>query len=254
MFDLLVAGRGSVVGTVDLATVQLAAWVAQRRRRVEWKRAVGNHLLSQLDRAFPGASGCCHQLLGTGVGRLIVAEFTDPGRLACLGVQRFRRFAANRGIRVTTGKASAFVCAAQQALPAADASVARAAVASDLRLLHELERQIAGADEQLGRLLPSTPFAVLTTTPGWATIRAALYGAAVGDIARWPSADKVYRASGLTPTVHESAGRRRDGGISREGSVSLRHALLELAQGLRHHEPAARGYAARLAGRGKHSM
>lgn len=95
---------------------------------------------------------------------------------------------------------------------------------------------------------------MLTTTPGWATIRAASYGGAIGDPTRWPSADKIYRASGLTPVVTESSGRRFDGQICREGSVAVRRALLELAQGLRHHEPAARAYAARLAARGKHSM
>ena len=147
-----------------------------------------------------------------------------------------------------------FVDAARQALPAADAPVARAAIAADLRLLHTLDEHIAAADRELERLLPATPFAVLTTTPGWATIRAAMYGAAIGDLARWPSARKVYRASALTPTTYESAGHRRDGGISREGSVAVRHALLELGQGLRHHERAARIHAARLAARGKHSM
>ncbi len=54
--------------------------------------------------------------------------------------------------------------------------------------------------------------------------------------------------------MHESAGRRRDGEISREGSVTLRHALLELGQGLRHHEHAARIRATQLAAQGKHSM
>ena len=55
----------------------------------------------------------------------------------------------------------------------------------------------------------------------------------------------------LTPTVYESAGRRRDGGISREGSVPLRRALLDLGIGLWHREPAARGYTGRLRERGK---
>ena len=254
MFDLLVAGRGSVVATRDDIVAQVSAWVHQRRRQVEWKRAVGNHLLSQLDRAFPGVSGCFNHILGTAAGRLIIAEFTDPARLARLGVERFRRFARVRGVRVASDKAAQLVDAAHQALPAAGASVARAAVAADLRLLRELEAQIVAADQQLELLLPATPFAVLTTTPGWATIRACMYGAAVGDIGRWASARKLYRASGLTPSMYESAGHRRDGGISREGSVALRHALLELGQGLRHHEPAARRTAAQLGARGKHSM
>jgi transposase len=254
MFDLIVAGRGSLVGTANDSVAQLIAWVGYRARRVAWKRAVGNHLNSQLDRAFPGVSGCLHQVLGTRVGRLVAAEFTDPQRLARMGMDRFRSFAARRGLRVSTPKATQLIDAARQALPAGDAQVAREAIAADLNLVEALETQIKLADQQLERLLRLTPFAVLTSTPGWAAIRAASYGAAIGDPGRWPSASKIYRASGLTPTIYESAGRRHDGGISREGSVALRHALLELGQGLRHHEPANRAYAAQLAARGKHSM
>lgn len=56
MFDLLVAGRGHVVGQADTAIVELAGWVHLRRSRVALKRAIGNHLISQMDRAFPGVS------------------------------------------------------------------------------------------------------------------------------------------------------------------------------------------------------
>ncbi len=51
---------------------------------------------------------------------------------------------------------------------------------------------------------------------------------------------------------YESAGKRRDGGISREGSVTLRRALIDLGIGLRHNDPAARHYATTLRARGKH--
>jgi transposase len=55
----------------------------------------------------------------------------------------------------------------------------------------------------------------------------------------------------VTPAQYESAGRRRDGGISREGSVELRRALLDMGVGLWHAEPSARAYAAGLRARGK---
>jgi len=93
--------------------------------------------------------------------------------------------------------------------------------------------------------------AVLTSVPGWATVRVARYGAAIGDLARWPSARQVYRAAGLSPMGYAWAGRRRDGGISREGSVALRHALLDLGVGLWHADPLARADAAGLRARGK---
>jgi transposase len=62
----------------------------------------------------------------------------------------------------------------------------------------------------------------------------------------------LYRAAGLTPQVYASAGRRHDGGITREGSVALRRALLGLGVGRWRCDPAARADAASLRARGKH--
>ncbi len=92
---------------------------------------------------------------------------------------------------------------------------------------------------------------VSTRVPGWGTIRAGNYGAAVGDPRRWPGASQLYRASGLSPAQHESAGKRRDGSISREGSVALRRALIDLGIGLWRSDPAARRYGQQLRARGK---
>jgi hypothetical protein len=121
----------------------------------------------------------------TKVGRLVVTEFADPARLARLGVARFRRFAARRGVRVSTPLAQRLVEAARQALPTADAAVARQVLAADLRLLAALEAQIATVDDRIKGLLPATWFQVLTTAPGWGPLRAAGYAAGVGDPMRW---------------------------------------------------------------------
>lgn len=75
--------------------------------------------------------------------------------------------------------------------------------------------------------------------------------AAVGDPNRWPGPRQIYRAAGLSPMQYESAGKRRDGAISREGSVILRRALIDLGVGLWLNDPAAKVYAAGLKGRGK---
>jgi hypothetical protein len=146
------------------------AWARYRRTRAALRRDVARHLVSLLDRAFPGLTSCVHRVMVTRVGQLVVADFCDPDRLARLGVTRFRRYAAHRGLRVTSAVAERLVTAARQALPAADAPVAREAIGWDLTLLAELDRQVTHADDQLARVLPDTPYAVLTTTPGWATI------------------------------------------------------------------------------------
>jgi transposase len=50
---------------------------------------------------------------------------------------------------------------------------------------------------------------------------------------------------------YESAGKRRDGTISREGSVELRRALIGLGMGLWLNDASAKAYAAGLRARGK---
>jgi transposase len=190
-------------------------------------------------------------VLGTKVGRLVAEHFTDPTRLASLGENRFIRFAATRGLIVQRRVAARVVAAAREALPTPDAVVAREIVANDLRMLTVLDQQAAQAEDHLSLLLPQTPFAVLTTVPGWATIRASAYGAAIGDPGRWPGPKQIYRAAGLSPMQYESAGKRRDGAISREGSVELRRALIDLGVGLWLNDPAAKTYAAALRARGK---
>ena len=45
---------------------------------------------------------------------------------------------------------------------------------------------------------------------------------------------------------YESAGKRRDGRISREGSVELRRALIDLGIGLWLNDPAAKAYGASM--------
>lgn len=148
--------------------------------------------------AFPGLTLTLPDALGTQIGRLVAAEFADPHRLAALGVTRFVRFAANRGLWVRRSTADRLVAAARAVLPAPEAVVARQVLADDLVLLADLNAQIAAAEAKMARLLPDTPFAPLISVPGWGTIRAANYGAAVGDPQRWPGASQIYRASGLS--------------------------------------------------------
>jgi transposase len=179
-------------------------------------------------------------------------EFADPAGLARLDSTPVRALAARRGVIVHAKVADRLVAAARSALPTDQAVAARRVWADDLALLVSLDAQIQAVEQRLAALLPQTRFQILTTAPGWGTVRVAAYAAAAGDLARWPSARQVYRAAGLTPAVYASAGRRRDGGISREGSVALRRALLGLGIGLWRGDGAARVHAALLRARGKH--
>jgi len=250
--QLVLAGRGIPVTVPDRGLGELTAWVGHRRRRVEVRTATKNQLLGQLDRSFPGLTMALPDVLGTKVGRLVVEHFVDPGRLAGLGASRFIRFAEARGVKVRRPVAERLVAAARDALPTVEARVARRVLGADLELLTGLERQVAASDAELARLLHASPFAPLTSVPGWGVVRAANYAAAVGEPARWPGPRQLYRAAGLNPMQYESAGRRRDGAISREGSVALRRALIDLGLGLWLTDPPSRARAAELKARGKH--
>ena len=249
--ELVLAGHGVPVTARAARLIELTGWAAHRSRRVWTRTATKNQLLAQLDRCFPGVTLALPDVLGTRVGRLVAAEFADPHRLAALGVTRFVRFAAHRGLRVRRLAADRLVAAACTALPAPDAVVARQVLVDDLALLADLDAQILAAEAQMARLLPDTLFAPLTTVPGWGVVRAGNYASAVGEPQRWPGARQLYRASGLSPAQYESAGKRRDGTISREGSVALRRALIDLGIGLWHADPAARRYGQTLRARGK---
>lgn len=250
--DLVLAGYGRPVTDRDVVLGEITAWACHRSRRAATRTATKNQLLSQLDRAFPGLTLALPDVLGTRIGRLIAAEFTDPARLAGLGVTRLIRFAATRDLQLRRPLAERLVAAAREALPTRDAAIARRILAADLMLLADLDDQIQYAETALGALLPRSPYATLTSVPGWAVVRVSNYAAAVGDPRRWPGPRQIYRASGLSPMQYESAHKRRDGGISREGSVVLRRALIDLGIGLWLNEPAAKNYAHALKARGKH--
>lgn len=252
MTDLVLAGRGNpVTGAPPPAVAQLQAQAALRARRVQARTAVMNQVLAQLDRAFPSLSIVLDDVLGAKVGRLIAADFSDPRRLATLGVERFVRYAAHRDVQVKRPLATRLVQAARDALPAPGADTARSVLPADLALLALHDEQVAAAEAAMAAAIPATVFAPLISVPGWATVRVGNYGAAVGNPARWPSHAQLYRAAGLSPAQYESAHKRRDGSISREGSVTLRRALIDLGMGLWNADPAARAHAHALHERGK---
>lgn len=251
MTELLLAGRGLPVSRRESVLVELAAWAAHRNRRVQIRTATKNQLLGQLDRSFPGLTLALPDVLGTKIGRLVAQEFADPARLAALGASRFIRFGATRGLQIRKPQADRLIAAARDALPMPDAPVARQVLAADLALLGDLDSQVQAAADQLARLLPLSPFRTLTTVPGWGAVRAGNYAAAVGDPQRWPGPKQLYRAAGLNPIQYESAGKRRDSSISREGSVELRRALIDLGLGLWLNDTAATQRAVELRARGK---
>jgi transposase len=240
MAELMIRGGGRSPAVRSDALATQAAWVAHRRRKVTARVALANQVIGQLDLVFPGLDGCFADVLGAKAGRVILAELCDPDRVRRLGVAGLRRFVGRRGVALSTPKAAQVVDAARVALrlPAAERAAMGQVLAADLSLLAGLEAEITAAERALSAVLADTPAGILTTLPGVAVVRASNYGAGIGDPARFANAAGAYRAAGLVPTSYESAKRSRPGQhISREGSVELRQAIIELGRGLSQHEP-----------------
>jgi transposase len=198
MTELLLAGRGVPVLAAESVLVELTAWSAHRSRRVEVRSGLKNQLLGQLDRSFPGLTLVLPDVLGTGIGRLVAAEFADPNRLAGLGASRLIRFGATRGLQIRKPQAEKLIAAARAALPMPDAAVARQVLAADLALLVDIDGQVEHADQQLARLLPLSPFRTLTSVPGWGVVRAGNYAGALGDPSRFSNPRQISAAPGST--------------------------------------------------------
>jgi transposase len=254
MAELLVRGAGRLPRVRDDAMAAQAAWVGHRRRKVAAHVALSNQVQGHLDLVFPGLGACFEGILGTKAGMVIVRDVPDPDRVRRLGVEGLRRFVARRGVVLQRRKAEQVVGAAKVALrlPNAERAPIASLLVADVALLDSLGRELRRAENALADVLDATPARVLVSLPGIGVVRASGYGAAIGDPSRFPNAAAAYRASGLVPAEYSSAGRRRSGQhISREGSVELRSAILELGRGLAGHDDDFADYRRRLRSIGK---
>lgn len=163
-------------------------------------------------------------------GRCRRAREPDRGRR--LGVEGVLRFVRRRGVRMSRPKAAQVVQQPSRRFGYPTRNDLHCWSYSPLtgRCLR-LDKQIHDATTQLAALLPDTPAGVLLSIPGVGVLTASSYRAAIGDPNRYRDAAAAYRASGLVPVSYESAGRARSHtGISREGSVELRRAIVELGR------------------------
>lgn len=102
------------------------------------------------------------------------------------------------------------------------------------RLIAELERvshQLSEIDKVVARQALDDPRALkLMTIPGVSSVVASTVLASIGDIARFPSPDKLSSYFGLTPRVRQSGDHPvRHGRISKQGNNDARKMLVEAA-------------------------
>jgi len=103
-------------------------------------------------------------------------------------------------------------------------------LAANLRLIDDLGREILAADRELqGLFRGDDRVRRLMPIPGIGFLTAVTIIAEVGDVARFPSADRLASWAGLTPTERSSADHTRRGHISKQGSRWLRWTMVEAA-------------------------
>jgi transposase len=128
-------------------------------------------------------------------------------------------------------------------LPAA----AGASVQTCLRMIDCYDAEIQKQNRQLREKAKADERARwLMTIPGIGECSAMMLLAEIGDIARFPSKEALCSYAGLVPRVRESAGKAVRGGITRQGSSTLRWIMVEAAQVATRSSPAARCYYERL--------
>ena len=226
--------------------------VRHRAQLVDARRVLQQRLHDQLNALCPGLSA------PPGHGRALkLSSPTGQAVLACAAAfegrpPSKRSLLARAPGRLTQATAAFWAQRWKRLLdPPADAQLRAARLGRDLARWHELQTDIALADDQLADLLAHSGGQILTTLPGVATVRAAEFSAYTLPIERWPTPEQLYSATGLATATYQSSTITRRGRISRQGLPEHRNALMGIAWGLslnsaafkaRHAEYRARGF------------
>ena len=241
------AGRPATTNTVDA----LLGAVRHRRGLVADRKVLQQRLHDQLQALCPGLSA------PAGHGRALAVE--GPIGQAVLGcaaafagrVPTIRSLQARAPGRVTQATARYWVDRWRRLLPPpGDAELRAERLGRDLARHQRLQADIAVVEDQLTRLLAATPGQILTSLPGVAAVRAAAFAAHSLPIARFPTPEHLYAATGLAPATWQSASLQRRGRISRQGLPEHRDALMGIAWGLSQRAASFRERDAELRSRG----
>jgi transposase len=106
----------------------------------------------------------------------------------------------------------------------------RAHVVTGVRMIDELNREIAGIERELRQMGADHAYvSLLQTVPGVAWVLGYTIAAELGEIERFASPTKLSGYTGLCPRVYQSGERDRRGRLSKHGPRYLRWALMEAA-------------------------
>jgi transposase len=124
-----------------------------------------------------------------------------------------------------------------------------------LKLLDQLDAPIAELDRAVLEEAQRRDDAVrLMTHPGIGPVNALAFALTIGPVTRFPCSRKITSYLGLNPTEESSGGRRRLGGISKQGNTMVRWLLIEAVHHAVRQDPALRQDYQRLKFRRGHAV
>jgi transposase len=124
-----------------------------------------------------------------------------------------------------------------------------------LKLLEQLEPPIAELDRAVLEEAKRREDALLLMThPGIGSVTSLAFVLAIGPITRFQGSRKIASYLGLNPTEDSSGGRRRLGGISKQGNTMVRWLLIEAVYPAVRKDPALRQDYQRLKFRRGHAV
>jgi transposase len=95
-------------------------------------------------------------------------------------------------------------------------------------LIANYDREIASLDRRIAsRLADHSGYRAIQALSGVGPVLAAVFVAEIGDVSRFPSADRLCSWAGMTPRHRESDTKVRRGSITKQGSRLLRWAAVE---------------------------
>jgi transposase len=233
----------------------LLGTVRHRRQLIHERKRLQQRLHDQLNLLCPGLSA------PAGQGRALALETpTGQAVLACAAAfggraPSVRSLRSRAPGRMTQAQARFWADRWKRLLaPPADAELRADRLGRDLARWRVLQADVAHVEQQSAVLLAQTDGQILTSLPGVAENRAAAFSAFTLPVDRWPTAEHLYSATGLSPARYESSTLTKRRGISREGLAEHRDALMAIAWGLSQNSPAFRARDAELRARGLRPM
>ena len=222
-----------------------------RRRLVEDRTQAKNRFHALMHRHYPGYQ----ELLGkkpTLSLLTVMNEMQSPRAIIERSAESIARISTAPRHVVGMTIAEKITAVAAQAPVNQLAPASELLIQTSVRRILELRESIRRFDACIEDMIADMPDAkLLQSIPGFGVVTVATIIAEVGDIRRFPTADKLVGYCGLYPIVWESGQAKRTYRMSRKGNRWLKTALLVVSAAARLYNPTITDFGQRLQKRGK---